>query len=115
RGGGCRRHGVGPRAAVARRGRAGCHRAQQMTAPIPLFIPVEQTQTLLSVHDALEITEEVFRMYAREEITPCEPPRFTMHGKTEPIYSHVKGCVLEAVPIMGVRVVGYYVHPNGSG
>jgi ornithine cyclodeaminase/alanine dehydrogenase-like protein (mu-crystallin family) len=38
-----------------------------------------------------------------------------MHGRSSAIYSHVKGCILEGVPIMGVRVVGYTVHPDGSG
>jgi alanine dehydrogenase len=81
----------------------------------PVFIPLEETKRLLSVRDVLAITENVFRMRARNEITMCAPPRFTIHGRDEPIYSHVKGCVLESVPVMGVRVVAYYIHPDGSG
>lgn len=86
-----------------------------MSASVPIFISLAETRKLLPVRDVLEITEDVFRMYARGEVTPCDPPRFTIHGKREPVYSHVKGCVLEGVPVMGVRIVGYYVHPDGSG
>jgi ornithine cyclodeaminase/alanine dehydrogenase-like protein (mu-crystallin family) len=81
----------------------------------PLFIPLDLTKELISVRDVLDITEDVFRMRARDEISLCEPARFTIRGRETPIYSHVKGCVLEGVPVMGVRVVAYYVNPDGSG
>ena len=81
----------------------------------PLYVPLAHTRRLLSVRDALNVTEEVFAMHARGEITMCEPPRFTIHGRTQPIYSHVKGCVLESIPILGVRVVAYAINPDGSG
>jgi alanine dehydrogenase len=84
-------------------------------APGSLYVPLAHTRRLLSVRDALRVTEEVFAMHARGEITMCEPPRFTIHGRTQPIYSHVKGCVLESIPIMGVRVVAYVINPDGSG
>lgn len=84
-------------------------------APGPLYIPLAHTRQLLSVREALQVTEDVFAMHARGEITMCEPPRFTIHGRANPIYSHVKGCVLESVPVLGVRVVAYYIHPDGSG
>lgn len=88
-----------------------------MTAAVssPLYVPLAHTRRLLSVRDALHVTEEVFAMHARGEITMCEPPRFTIHGRTQPIYSHVKGCVLESIPILGVRIVAYVVNPDGSG
>jgi alanine dehydrogenase len=78
-------------------------------------VTLGHTRRLLSVRDALRVTEDVFAMHARGEITMCEPPRFTIHGRTQPIYSHVKGCVLESIPILGVRVVAYVINPDGSG
>jgi ornithine cyclodeaminase len=81
----------------------------------PVFVRLEDTRRLVSVQDVLEISEEVFRMQARGEVTWCEPPRFTIRGNTETIYSHVKGCVLEAIPVLGVRVVAYNIRPDGSG
>lgn len=81
----------------------------------PLFVSYDDTRRLISISDVLEVAEDVFRMHARGSVTGCDPPRFTIRGKRQSIYSHVKGCVLEEVPIMGIRVVGYYVHPDGSG
>jgi len=81
----------------------------------PLFISLEDTRKFISVKDVLEVAEDVFRMHARGTVTWCDPPRFTIHGQQQNIYSHVKGCVLEEIPIMGVRVVAYYIHPDGSG
>lgn len=83
--------------------------------PPPIFIRLEETKHLISVQNVLEVSEEVFRMQARGEVTWCEPPRFTIRGKSESIYSHVKGCVLEAIPVLGVRVVAYNIRPDGSG
>lgn len=81
----------------------------------PIFVRVEDTKRLVSVRDVLQASEELFMMQARGEVTWCDPPRFTIHGKTENIYSHVKGCVLEPIPVLGVRVVAYHVYPDGSG
>lgn len=81
----------------------------------PVFIRLEDTKRLISVRDVLEASEALFLMQARGDVTWCEPPRFTIYGKTETIYSHVKGCVLEPIPVLGVRVVAYHVYPDGSG
>jgi alanine dehydrogenase len=86
-----------------------------MAAPGPVFLTLADTQRLMGVRDILEIVEEVFGMQARGQVTWAEPPRFTIHGRTESIYSHVKGCVLETLPVLGVRVVGYHIAPDGSG
>jgi ornithine cyclodeaminase/alanine dehydrogenase-like protein (mu-crystallin family) len=83
--------------------------------PAPIYITLEDTKSLVTVKDALEVSEQVFRWQAAGDVMWCKPPRFTMHGRAHPIYSHVKGAILEPIPIMGVRVVGYYIHPDGSG
>lgn len=83
--------------------------------PKPLLVTLEDTKRLIGVKDVLEVAEDVFRMQARDTVTWSDPPRLTIHGKQQSIYSFVKSCVLEEVPIMGVRVVAYYIHPDGSG
>ncbi len=81
----------------------------------PIYVPAEETRGLISVREVLDIVEDVFHMQARGEVTWSKPSRFTIHGRSQPIYSHVKGCILESIPVMGVRVVGYTIHPDGSG
>jgi ornithine cyclodeaminase/alanine dehydrogenase-like protein (mu-crystallin family) len=81
----------------------------------PIFVRLDETKRLISVQSVLEVSEDVFRMQARGQVTWCDPPRFTIRGQSENIYSHVKGCVLEAIPVLGVRIVAYHIHPDGSG
>jgi alanine dehydrogenase len=81
----------------------------------PVFLTSADCQRLIGVRDVLDIVEDVFGMQARGEVTWADPTRFTINGRTEHIYSHVKGCVLESIPVMGVRVVGYHIGPDGSG
>ena len=74
-----------------------------------LFIPYEDTVDLLSVDDAMNVCEDVFRMHAGGGVEWSNPPNFKL-DRGAPFHNHwhVKGVFLEDIPTTGVRMYNYY-------
>ena len=81
-----------------------------MNAPASvLFIDYATTVKLLSVPDAMDICEAVFRMHARNSVKWSVPPSQKLDvGAPFHNHWHVKTVILEDEPIAGVRLYSYY-------
>ncbi len=74
-----------------------------------LFIPYRETLDLLSIEDALEVCEEVYRMHARGTVQWSRPPSWKLDvGAPWHNHWHVKGAFLSDVPTTGVRMYNYF-------
>lgn len=80
-----------------------------MSPPDPLFLPYRDTLDLLSVADAMRICEEVYRMHARGSIRWSSPPSLRLDA-AQPFNNHwhVKGALLEEIPVTGIRLYNYF-------
>jgi alanine dehydrogenase len=80
-----------------------------LTHPDILFVPYRDTLKLLSLEDAMRICEETYRMHARGSVVWSKPPSFKLdvaagfHN-----HWHVKGVLLEDIPVTGVRMYNYF-------
>lgn len=74
-----------------------------------LFIPYRETLNLLSVEEALQVCEDVYRMHARGTVQWSSPPSWKLDAG-EPWHNHwhVKGALLTDIPTTGVRMYNYY-------
>ena len=74
-----------------------------------LFVPYRDTLRLLSVGDALEICEQVYRMHANGTVVLSRPPSFKL-DVADGFHNHwhVKSVFLKEVPATGVRVYNYF-------
>lgn len=74
-----------------------------------LFVPYRQTLDLLSIQDALDVCEEVYRMHARGTVQWSSPPSWKLDvGAPWHNHWHVKGAFLSDIPTTGVRMYNYY-------
>lgn len=74
-----------------------------------LFVPYRDTLELLSVEDAMQVCEDVFRMQARDSIVWSEPRSFKLDvAEGFNNHWHVKAAFLKDVPTTGVRLYNYY-------
>jgi ornithine cyclodeaminase/alanine dehydrogenase-like protein (mu-crystallin family) len=80
-----------------------------MTYPDLLFVPYEDTVDLLSVDEAIDLSEEVYRMLARGTVLLSNPPSFKLDVAV-PFNNHwhVKAALLKDIPATGVRLYNYY-------
>ena len=80
-----------------------------LTHPDILFVPYGDTLKLLSLDDAMRICEETYRMHARGTVTWSKPPSFKL-DVAAPFHNHwhVKGVLLEDIPVTGVRMYNYF-------
>ena len=80
-----------------------------MTDDGVLFVPYQDTLDLLSVEDAMQVCEDVFRMHAAGTVEWSNPPNFKL-DKGAPFHNHwhVKGVFLGDIPTTGVRMYNYY-------
>jgi ornithine cyclodeaminase len=74
-----------------------------------LFVPYRETLGLLSVADALEVCEDVYRMHARDSVVLSNPPSFKL-DVADGFHNHwhVKSVFLKDIPATGVRVYNYF-------
>jgi alanine dehydrogenase len=74
-----------------------------------LFVPYKETLGLLSVADALEVCEDVYRMHARGSVVLSNPPSFKL-DVADGFHNHwhVKSVFLKDIPATGVRVYNYF-------
>ena len=74
-----------------------------------LYVSYQDTLDLLSVEDAMQVCEDVFRMQARGDVVLSTPPNFKL-DVAEGFHNHwhVKGVFLREIPITGVRMYNYY-------
>ena len=78
-----------------------------------LFVSYKDTLELLSVKDALDTCEEVYRMHARGSVQWSDPPSFKMDsGPTFNNHWHVKAAFLHDIPATGCRLYNYYDDGN---
>jgi len=74
-----------------------------------LFVPYKATLDLLSVQEAMDVCEEVYRMHARDSVVWSNPPAFKMDvAEGFNNHWHVKAALLKDVPTTGVRLYNYY-------
>jgi len=74
-----------------------------------LFVPYKDTLSLLTVQDAMDACEEVYRMHARGSVQWSDPPSFKMDvAEGYNNHWHVKGAFLKDIPTTGVRLYNYY-------
>ena len=74
-----------------------------------LFVPYRDTLDLLSVEDAFQVCEDVYRMHARSDVMHASPPSFKLDvGAPFHNHLHVKSAFLRDLPTTGVRLVNYY-------
>ena len=74
-----------------------------------LFVPYADTVDLLTVKEALRITEDVYRMQGEGSVMASSPPSFKL-DVGEPFHNHwhVKCALLKEIPITGVRLYNYF-------
>jgi alanine dehydrogenase len=74
-----------------------------------LFVPYKETLGLLSVADALNVCEDVYRMHARDSVVLSSPPSFKL-DVADGFHNHwhVKSVFLKDIPATGVRVYNYF-------
>ncbi len=74
-----------------------------------LFIPYRETLDLLSVEEAMQVCEDVYRMHANGTVQWSAPPSWKL-DVAEPWHNHwhVKGAFLPEIPTTGVRMYNYY-------
>ena len=74
-----------------------------------LFIPYRETIDLLSIEEALQVCEDVYRMHARGTVQWSRPPSWKLDvGEPWHNHWHVKGAFLADIPTTGVRMYNYY-------
>lgn len=74
-----------------------------------LFIPYRETLSLLSVAEAMQVCEEVYRMHAAGTVQWSAPPSWKLDsGAPYHNHWHVKGALLKDIPTTGVRMYNYY-------
>ncbi len=73
-----------------------------------LFLSYEDTLALLDAGEALAICEDVYRMHARGTVDWTTPPSLRLDDDRFHHHWHVKGALLNEVPISGVRLYSYY-------
>ena len=70
-----------------------------------LFVPYRETLYLLSIEEALEVCEEVYRMHARGTAQWSRPPSWKLDvGAPWHNHWHVKGAFLSDISTTGVRM-----------
>ena len=74
-----------------------------------LFIPYRETLDLLSVAEAMQVCEDVYRMHAAGSVQWSSPPSWKLDaGAPYHNHWHVKGALLKDIPTTGVRMYNYY-------
>ena len=73
------------------------------------FIPYKDTLDLLSVKEAMQICEDVYRMHAAGSVQWSAPSSWKLDADA-PYHNHwhVKGVLLKDIPTTGVRMYNYY-------
>jgi alanine dehydrogenase len=80
-----------------------------MTYPDLLFVPYQDTVDLLTVDEAMELCEEVYRMLARGTVMLSNPPSFRLDvAEHFNNHWHVKAALLKDIPATGVRLYNYF-------
>lgn len=74
-----------------------------------LFIDYATTLRLLSVPEAMDICEDIYRMHARKSVKWSDPPSQKLDvGAPFHNHWHVKTVILQDEPVAGVRLYSYY-------
>lgn len=73
------------------------------------FIPYKETLELLSVEEAMQVCEDVYRMHAAGSVQWSAPLSWKLDvGAPYHNHWHVKGVMLKDIPVTGVRMYNYY-------
>ncbi len=80
-----------------------------------LYVSDEDARRLLTPKKCLEVVEQVYRWHASGQVEWPSPRMWRMNNAEFSAKYHVKGCLLPAIPVFGMRLVGYHVRPDGSG
>lgn len=73
------------------------------------FISYKDTLDLLSVEEAMQVCEDVYRMHAADSVQWSEPSSWKLDvGAPYHNHWHVKGVFLKDIPTTGVRMYNYY-------
>ena len=80
-----------------------------MTLESVLFIPYRETLDLLSVEEAMQVCEDVYRMHGRGAVQWPKPLSWKLDAPA-PWHNHwhVKGAFLPEIPVTGVRMYNYF-------
>ena len=73
-----------------------------------VFLSYEDTLDLLSAAEAMEICAEVYRMHAESSVEWTSPPSFRLDDDTYHHHWHVKGALLNDIPVSGIRLYSYF-------
>ncbi len=73
-----------------------------------VFLSYEDTLALLSASEALDVCEDVYRMHANGSVDWTSPPSFRLDDDTFHHHWHVKGALLNDIPVSGIRMYSYY-------
>lgn len=73
-----------------------------------IFLSYEDTLGLLSAAEALEVCENVYRMHAAGTVEWTTPPSFRLDDDRFHHHWHVKGALLNEIPVSGIRLYSYY-------
>ena len=73
-----------------------------------VFLSYEDTLALLSAAEAMAVCEDVYRMHARGSVAWTSPPAFRLDDDNFHHHWHVKGALLNDIPVSGVRMYAYY-------
>lgn len=73
------------------------------------FVPYKETLDLLSVEEAMQVCEDVYRMHAAGSVQWSQPSSWKLDvGEPYHNHWHVKGVMLKDIPVTGVRMYNYY-------
>jgi ornithine cyclodeaminase/alanine dehydrogenase-like protein (mu-crystallin family) len=72
-----------------------------------LFVSAEECERLLSVDDVVAEVQRALERERQGELSWPEPRNLNLIGDAHGNHYHVKACVLEDVPIAGIRVVSH--------
>jgi len=79
------------------------------------FVSASVCEAILDPGDVINRIEEVFRWHAEGSIIAAKPSAMRINCDVPTFKSHIKSVVVTPLSIVGVRIVGYCIHPDGSG
>ena len=73
-----------------------------------VFLSHEDTLALLSASEAMAVCEDVYRMHAEGSVVWTSPPSLRLDDDAFHHHWHVKGALLNEIPVSGIRMYAYY-------
>ena len=79
------------------------------------FVSAAVCEAVVDPGDVVNRMEEVFHWLAEGSIIAAKPSAMRINCDVPTFKSHTKAVVVTPLSVVGVRIVGYRVHPDGSG